>query len=143
MNTLSVLDAVGRRRAPATLPGYHAGPTRGPVWAAAAVVRSEFRRLAARAGVRHRFAPHRLRHATPARASRSTSSSASSLTPTSARPRSICRDRPRRDHHGGAHAPRADGVRQRRTATLSDRSVGAPRRSRFHHERGSDSAGHS
>ena len=38
------------------------GPTRGRTWAAAAV-RSEFRRLAARAGVRRRFAPHQLRHA--------------------------------------------------------------------------------
>ena len=38
------------------------GRTRGRAWAAAAV-RSELRRLAARAGVRRRFAPHQLRHA--------------------------------------------------------------------------------
>jgi site-specific recombinase XerD len=38
------------------------GPTRGRPWAGAAV-RCELRRLAARAGVRRRFAPHRLRHA--------------------------------------------------------------------------------
>jgi DNA-binding transcriptional MerR regulator len=38
------------------------GATRGRPWAAAAV-RSEFRRVAARAGVRRRFAPHQLRHA--------------------------------------------------------------------------------
>jgi site-specific recombinase XerD len=38
------------------------GPTRGREWSGAAV-RSEFRRLAARAGVRRRFAPHQLRHA--------------------------------------------------------------------------------
>jgi site-specific recombinase XerD len=38
------------------------GPTRGRPWSGAAV-RSEFRRLAASAGVRRRFAPHRLRHA--------------------------------------------------------------------------------
>jgi site-specific recombinase XerD len=38
------------------------GATRGRPWAAAAV-RSEFRRLPARAGVRRRFAPHQLRHA--------------------------------------------------------------------------------
>lgn len=38
------------------------GPTGGRSWSAAAV-RSELRRLAARAGVRHRFAPHQLRHA--------------------------------------------------------------------------------
>lgn len=38
------------------------GPTRGRAWAAASV-RSEFRRVAARAGVWRRFAPQQLRHA--------------------------------------------------------------------------------
>jgi site-specific recombinase XerD len=38
------------------------GPTRGRQWSAAAV-RAEFRRVAARSGVRRRFAPHQLRHA--------------------------------------------------------------------------------
>ena len=38
------------------------GPTRGRPWSAAGV-RVEFRRLAAQAGVRRRFAPHQLRHA--------------------------------------------------------------------------------
>jgi site-specific recombinase XerD len=38
------------------------GRTRGRAWSAANV-RSEFRRVAARAGVRRRFAPHQLRHA--------------------------------------------------------------------------------
>jgi site-specific recombinase XerD len=38
------------------------GPTRGRPWSSAAV-RGEFRRLAADAGVRRRFAPHQLRHA--------------------------------------------------------------------------------
>jgi integrase len=38
------------------------GPTRGRPWSGAAV-RTEFRRLAAEAGVRRRFAPHQLRHA--------------------------------------------------------------------------------
>jgi integrase len=38
------------------------GPTRGRPWSAAAV-RAEFRRVAARAGVRRRFAPPQLRHA--------------------------------------------------------------------------------
>ena len=38
------------------------GATRGRPWAAAAV-RSEFRGVAARAGVRRRSAPHQLRHA--------------------------------------------------------------------------------
>jgi hypothetical protein len=38
------------------------GPTRGRPWSGAAV-RTEFRRVAAQAGVRGRFAPHQLRHA--------------------------------------------------------------------------------
>ena len=38
------------------------GPTRGRPWSSAGV-RGELRRLAARAGVRRRFAPHQLRHA--------------------------------------------------------------------------------
>lgn len=38
------------------------GPTRGRAWSAANV-RVEFRRTAAKAGVRRRFAPHQLRHA--------------------------------------------------------------------------------
>jgi site-specific recombinase XerD len=38
------------------------GATRGRPWSGAAV-RTEFRRVAARAGVRRRFAPHQLRHA--------------------------------------------------------------------------------
>jgi site-specific recombinase XerD len=38
------------------------GPTRGRPWCGTAV-RAEFRRVAARAGVRRRFAPHQLRHA--------------------------------------------------------------------------------
>jgi site-specific recombinase XerD len=38
------------------------GPTRGRPWSGAAV-RSQLRRIAARAGVRRRFAPHQLRHA--------------------------------------------------------------------------------
>jgi site-specific recombinase XerD len=38
------------------------GPTRGQRWSGAAV-RTEFRQLAAPAGVRRRFAPHQLRHA--------------------------------------------------------------------------------
>lgn len=37
------------------------GPTRGRPWSSAAV-RSELRRLAARAGIRRRFAPHQLGH---------------------------------------------------------------------------------
>ena len=75
------------------------GPTRGRPWSGAAV-RGEFRRLAAEAGVRRRFAPHQLRTRTRSssrvRACRSTSSSASSATPTSAPRRSTCRGSTRR-----------------------------------------------
>jgi len=38
------------------------GPTRGRSWTATAA-RAQLRRVAARAGVRRRFAPHQLRHA--------------------------------------------------------------------------------
>ena len=38
------------------------GPTRGRAWSSAAV-RAQLRRVAARSGVRRRFAPHQLRHA--------------------------------------------------------------------------------
>jgi integrase len=87
MTVSTALDAAGRRRSPATMPGYHAGrpppqqgaalsrrpangplfciidgPTRGQSWSSAGV-RVEFCRLATEAGVRRRFAPHRLRHA--------------------------------------------------------------------------------
>jgi integrase/recombinase XerD len=41
---------------------HHRRPYRGRPWSGAAV-RSEFRRLAAQAGIRRRFAPHQLRHA--------------------------------------------------------------------------------
>src|SRR5438874_2189335 len=79
----SVLDSAGRRRSPATMPGYHAGrsprnkglrypvgplfcaidgPARGRPWSPAGV-RVEFRRLALEADIRRRFAPHQLRHA--------------------------------------------------------------------------------
>jgi integrase/recombinase XerD len=123
MDLITQLDAAGRRRSPATLPGYHTGrapqnkgrsypadpprveeidgkggkrrevgmddwgwrqlepwlrfrmelpigalfcvvngPTAGRPWSDAAA-RTQFRRLARRAGVRRRFAPHQLRHA--------------------------------------------------------------------------------
>ena len=70
------------------------GPTRGRPWSGAAV-RSEFRRLAARAGVRRRFArtscATRTRLSLRVRAWRSTSSSASSTMPISEPRRSTCR----------------------------------------------------
>ena len=70
------------------------GPTRGRPWSSANV-RVEFRRLAAQAGIRRRFAPHQLRHAHAVELAREgvalTRSSASSATRTSARPASTCR----------------------------------------------------
>jgi integrase len=65
-----LLDAAGRRRSPATLPGYRAGsspmnkgrnPADPPCSPTGA--RCELQRLAVSAGVGRRFAPHRLRHA--------------------------------------------------------------------------------
>jgi integrase len=75
------------------------GPTRGRPWSSAAV-RSEFRRVAARAGVRRRFAPHQLRHAHALELAREgvplTSSSASLAIRTSAPPASTSRASTRR-----------------------------------------------
>jgi integrase len=63
------------------------GPTPGRPWASDAA-RAQLRRVAAKAGVRRRFAPHQLRHAHAASSrtstSRSTSSSANWATRTSA-----------------------------------------------------------
>ena len=68
------------------------GPTRGRPWSGASV-RREFRAVAARAGVRRRFAPHQLRHAHALELAREgvplTSFSTSSGIPISARPPSI------------------------------------------------------
>ena len=61
------------------------GPTRGRPWSGAAV-RSEFRRVAGRAGVRHRFAPHQRRHAHALEFARYLAITRISQTPTSARP---------------------------------------------------------
>jgi hypothetical protein len=101
-----------------------AGPTRGRPWSSANV-RVELRRLAAQAGVRRRFAPHQMRHAharssSRARASHSTSSSASSATPTSARPASTCRASTPKRSSPPCTPARADDVRHRGPASLSD-----------------------
>ncbi|MBV8940846.1 MAG: hypothetical protein JO240_03835, partial [Solirubrobacterales bacterium] len=88
MESVSLLDCAGRRRSPATLPGYHRGrapPNKGlryppdppSVEEIIAVMRAagddlervrlrgrvQLRDAAARGGVRRRFAPHQLRHA--------------------------------------------------------------------------------
>ena len=78
-----LLAVAGRRRSPATLPGFHTGgrcprtrasglrsarcscvataPPRGRAWSVAAA-RAQLRQAASRAGVRRRFAAHQLRH---------------------------------------------------------------------------------
>jgi site-specific recombinase XerD len=70
------------------------GPTRGRPWSSAGV-RVEFRRLAASAAVRRRFAPHQLRHAHALELAREGVPldiiQRHSATPTSARPRSTYR----------------------------------------------------
>jgi hypothetical protein len=85
------------------------GPTRGRPCSGAAV-RGEFRRLAAEAGVRRRFAPHQLRHAHALELARE--GIALNIihrqlghTPTSAQPRSTCKD-PRRSSRPCARAAR-------------------------------------
>jgi site-specific recombinase XerC len=99
------------------------GATRGRAWSAAAV-RSELRRVAGRAGVRRRFAPHQLRHAHALELAREG-------VPLNIIQRQLGHlnlgttsiylhgHRPRGDHHRGAHASRADDVRQRRAQALT------------------------
>ena len=75
-----LLDSAGRRRSPASMPGYHLGriprnkgqryPADPPrteeivaVMRHAGAAREALRLRAARAGVRRRFVPHQLRHA--------------------------------------------------------------------------------
>jgi site-specific recombinase XerD len=98
------------------------GPTRGRPWSGAAV-RGEFRRLAASAGVRRRFAPHQLRHAHALELAREgvplniiqRQLGHANLGTTSIYLQGI---RPRGDHRHRPHAAGADDVRQRRPATL-------------------------
>jgi Phage integrase family len=99
------------------------GPTRGRPWSSAGV-RVEFRRLAAQAGVRRRFAPHQLRHAHALELAREDvplnivqrQLGHANLGTTSIY---LQGDRPRGDHLDRPHAPSADDVRQRRTAARS------------------------
>jgi integrase/recombinase XerD len=112
------------------------GPTRRRPWSGAGV-RSEFRRLAVRAGVRRRFAPHQLRHAHAVELAREGVAlniiqrqlGHANLGTTSIYLQGI--DRSRGDHHRCACAPRADDVRQRRAAALNESDeqdgAGAPR----------------
>jgi hypothetical protein len=100
-------------------------------------VRGELRRLAARAAVRPRFAPHQLRHAHALEL-------AGEGVPLNIIQRSSPRqprhdvdlppgNRPRGDHRRRPGAARPDDVGHRRVATLSDRirERERPRRSRF------------
>ena len=81
------------------------GTTRDRHWSPAAA-RAELRRTAAAAGVRRRFAPHQLRHATPSK------------------PRhQLCRPprhRQRRDHRNRPRPTRADDPRKHLNAALID-----------------------
>jgi integrase len=100
------------------------GQTRGRPWSGAAV-RSEFRRIAARAGVRRRFAPHQLRHAHALELAREGRAAEHHPAPARARQPRHHIDlppghRPGGDHHGRAHAPRADDVRYRRAPALKE-----------------------
>jgi Phage integrase family len=98
------------------------GPTRGRPWSGAAV-RSEFRRLAACAGVRRRFAPHQLRRAHALELARE--GVALNIIQRQLGHANLgdvdlpAGDRPRGDHHGRAHTPRAGDVGQRRAAALT------------------------
>src|SRR5438552_911355 len=112
MTTMSVLDAAGRRRSPATVPGYHAGrPARNKgirypadpptVDEIVAVMRHAPALELAREGVPLNIIQRQLGHA--------------NLGTTWIY---LQGDRSGGDHHGRAHAPGADDVRQRRAATL-------------------------
>jgi DNA-binding transcriptional MerR regulator len=113
------------------------GPTRGRPWSSANA-RVEFRRLAAQAGIRRRFAPHQLRHAHAVELAREG-------VPLNVIQRQLghanlgndqhlpARHRHRRDHRHRPRQARADDVRHRRPATLSNpktASAGAPQPSR-------------
>ena len=98
------------------------GPTRGRPWPSASV-RREFRQVAARAGVRRRFAPHQLR---PPRARARARGRAAEHHPPPARahqPRHHvhlpARHRSRRNPRRRPRTPRADDVGQRRATSLS------------------------
>ncbi len=101
------------------------GPTRGRPWSSAAV-RSELRRLAARAGIRRRFAPHQLRHAHAVELAREGVPLKYHPAPARARqPRHDVDlppgDRYRGDHRGGQLPASADDARQRRAPALRHR----------------------
>ncbi len=112
------------------------GPTRGRPWSGAAV-----RRVPAPRGRGGRQAQVRAASAAPGACARARAGRrAAQHHPAPARP---CQprhhldlppgDRPRGDHHGRAHAPRADDVRQRRAPALiaTEESGSARGRSRF------------
>ena len=146
MTGLSTLDAAGRRRSPATVPGYHhdrpprntgrlypADPPTASSMArhAGALgrtsgVRVEFRRLASQAGVRRRFAPHQLRHAHAVELAREgvplniiqRQLGHANLGTTSVY---LARHRHRGDHRHRPRPTRANDVRNRRSAPLAGR----------------------
>jgi site-specific recombinase XerD len=80
------------------------GPTRGLPWSSAGVL-VEFRRLAAEAGVRRRFAPHQLRHAHAVELARGRAAERDPAPARSHQPRHDL-DLPPRDRHRGDHRDR-------------------------------------
>jgi Phage integrase family len=99
------------------------GRTCGRAWSAAAV-RHELRRLAARASVRRRFAPHQLRHAHALELAHGRAAEHHPAPARAHQPRHHEHlppgHRPGGDHHGGADTAGADDVRQRRAAALTN-----------------------
>jgi integrase len=100
------------------------GPTRGRPWSSAAV-RVELRRLAARARVRRRFAPHQLRHAHALELAREGGGAEHHPAPAGTRqPRNHVHlpagHRHRGDHRRSPRPARPDDVRFRRASPLTE-----------------------
>jgi integrase len=100
------------------------GATRGRPWSSANA-RVEFRRLAAQAGIRRRFAPHQLRHAHAGELARG--GVALNVIQRQLGHANLvhhldlpARHRHRRDHRHRPRPARADDVRQRRPAALNN-----------------------
>jgi integrase len=100
------------------------GPTRGLPWSSAGVL-VEFRRLAAEAGVRRRFAPHQLRHAHAVELARGRAAERDPAPARSHQPRHDLdlppRDRHRGDHRDRPRPARPNDVGDRRSAPVASR----------------------
>jgi integrase len=100
------------------------GPTRRLPWSSAGVL-VEFRRLAAEAGVRRRFAPHQLRHAHAVELARGRAAERDPAPARSHQPRHDLdlppRDRHRGDHRDRPRPARPNDVGDRRSAPVASR----------------------